>query len=371
MRDAPSAVGGGRATLERAGWLRLLAAVGVVAGALALASGPAAATPVAPSGRVTFGVEPVAAAGAAVRPNFSFSATPGGVVNDSVAAVNYSSTPLSLQIYPTDAVETSGGGFGLLPASQKPTGIGTWIALAPGSSTVQVPAETTAGPGKVVIPFVVHIPLKATPGDHVGGIIASLQTAGSNGSGQRIVLDQRVGTRVFVLVAGPLRPQLTVTDLEATYDGTANPLGKGQVRITYQVNNAGNVDVGVDQSVAVAGAFSTERVQPASIPLLLPGATVAEHAVVSGVWPGVLLRQRVIARPIALPGSTVPGLVPATASTTVSAVPWTLLAIIIVLVLAIVLVWRRRKRRVLQRQGDEAGPKHVRRPARELAGTKA
>ena len=220
-----------------------------------MAAAPAAAaTQPTPAGRVTFGIEPAGIGSAAVRSNFSFSATPGAVVNDNVAAVNYSSVPLTLQIYATDAVETSGGGFGLLPGNQKPTGAGSWITLAPGSSTVQVPAETPSGPGRVVVPFVVHVPFKATPGDHAGGIVASLQTEGSNANGQRIVLDQRVGTRVFILVSGPLTPQLAVTDLHAvTKARESGRQGPGQDQLSGQQH--GNVDLGIDQSVAVSGVI--------------------------------------------------------------------------------------------------------------------
>jgi hypothetical protein len=370
----PRSHGGGittRSPMSRL-WLGAVL-IAAVAGILVLAAGPAGAATPTPASRVTFGIEPAAIGGAAVRPNVSISATPGAVVNDDVAAVNYSSVPLSLQIYPTDAVETAGGGFGLLPGNQKPTGVGSWIALAPGTATVQVPAATPTGPGRVVVPFVVHVPVKSTPGDHVGGIVASLQTAGRNAKGQRIVLDQRVGTRVFVLVAGPLARQLSVTNLHATYGGTANPVGKGQVKVSYLVNNTGNVDVGVEQSVAVSGVIgATHRVGVAKIPLLLPGTSVAESAVVSGVWPEVLLHQSVTARPVAVPGSSVPGLVPVTAGTSVWAVPWTLLALIVVVILAVILARRFRSRRAARhRAGEPADGAATEHPAREPAEASA
>jgi hypothetical protein len=313
-----------------------------------LAFGPmsaGAATAPASGDRVTFGIEPVPTGGT-VRPNFSFSATPGAVVNDMVAAVNYSSEPLSLQVYATDAVETTAGGFGLLPAGQQPTGVGSWIALAPGDASVQVPAETVNGPGGVLIPFVVHVPENATPGDHVGGIVASLQTTSSNTTGQRIILNQRIGTRVFLRVAGPVAPQLTVTGLHAVYEGTANPAGKGEVRISYLVKNTGNVDLGVGQSVAVSGLVGdNQRAQLAKVPLLLAGASVPESVVVSGVWPQLLLHATVTAAPVAVAGTSVTGLAPASASTAVWAIPWTLLALIALAVLVIIWALRIRKRR--------------------------
>ena len=93
---------------------------------------------------------------------------------------------------------------------------------------MQVPAQTPTGPGEVIEPIAVHVPLKAPPGDHVGGIVASLQTVGTNRSGQRVVLDQRVGTRVFVRVSGARWHRSSPSpDLHASYDGTLDPVGKG------------------------------------------------------------------------------------------------------------------------------------------------
>jgi len=359
MRAAPACPGASSTTTSRERWLRLSAALGAIVGVLVLAVAPAgaASAPTHPS-RVTFGIEPASIG--AIRPNFSFSATPGAVVNDNVAAVNYSSVPLPLQIYATDAVETSGGGFGLLPANQKPTQVGSWITLPAGTATVQVPAETPSGPGRVVIPFVVHVPVKATPGDHVGGIVASLQTTGTNTSGQRIVLDQRIGTRVFVRVAGTLSPQLAVTDLHSVYEGTLNPVGKGRVKISYLVSNTGNVDLGVDQSVALSGVIGdSHRADLPKIPLLLAGTSVSESVVVSGVWPQFLLHQTVTATPVALAGNSVSGLVPVTASSSVWAVPWTLLAIVVLVVLLVLLFLRLRRRRAARRGADEPVGRHA------------
>jgi hypothetical protein len=157
------------------------------------------------------------------------------------------------------------------------------------------------------------------------------------------------------------------------YEGTANPVGKGQVRVSYLVRNTGNVDLGIDQSVGVSGLIGdNHHVSLAKIPLLLAGKSVAESVVFSGVWPEVLLRQSVTASPVAVPGSSVPGLVPVTASTSVWAVPWTLLAIIVLVILAWVLMRRLRKRRAARPAAGEAGDGATsERPAREPAETSA
>jgi hypothetical protein len=304
--------------------------------------------------RVTFGIEPASASGPDGRPFFRFGVTPGGVLRDNVAVVDYSKVPLTLELSATDAVETSGGGFGLLPPGVKPTGAGSWISLAPGTTTVQVPAESPSGtPGSTVVAFSVHVPFKVTPGDHVGGIVATLRTVGTNPSGGRIVLNQRIGTRVYVQVTGKLVPRLAVGDLHATYQGTIDPFGTGTVQVTYTLRNTGNVDLAVDQSVAVSEVVgATRRVNVTAIPLLLPGASVSERAVVTGIWPQFLLGATVTARPHVPSGSGVPNPRTVTVGTSVWAVPWPLIVLIVLIVFAVYLA-RRYRRRV--RTGKEAG----------------
>jgi hypothetical protein len=334
--------------------LSLVTAVAALLVALVGAAPAASAATTPPAGRVTFGIEPATATGPDARPNFSFEMTPGAVLFDHVAVVNYSATALSLQLYATDALETSSGGFGLLPGTVTPTGVGAWISLPPTSSTVVVPAQTATGPGDVVVPMTVHVPASATPGDHVGGVIASLRTVGSNQTGQTVVLNQRIGTRVFIRVAGQLSPQLTLSGLHASYQGTANPFGTGKVAVTYTVSNSGNVNLAVhDQQVSVSGLIDdTHGARLGNIPLLLPGSAVTQKAVIAGVWPQFRLRQTASVLPVAYAGAQ-PDLSAVSASSTLWVVPWLLLVIILVIIVGIV-VWVRRRR--ARRAAPPSGP---------------
>jgi hypothetical protein len=327
-------------------WLQLTAVTVLVIGLLVCTMSPAsAATTAKPSHRVTFGVEPASARGADGRPYFSFGVTPGAILDDHVAVLNYSSVPLSLQLYATDAIETSSGGIGLLPATTRPTDAGSWVSLPRRYATVRVPAESAKSPGQIVVPLVVRVPDKATPGDHVGGVVASLRTVGTNASGQNVVLLVRVGTRVFIRVAGTLTSKLSLTDLHAAYRGTLNPVGQGQVTVSYVASNSGNVDLALDQSVSVSGLLGSERrFAVANVRLLLPGASLRERLVVPGVWPQFLVRATVSARPRPPAGFSAPGLVAITASTWVWAIPWPLLALVALLALAAVARRRIRSR---------------------------
>ena len=92
------------------------------------------------------------------------------------------------------------------------TGVDSWVSLPPGLLTVRVSAKTADGPGQVIVPLTVRIPDNAAPGDHVGGIVVSLRSVGTNSTGQDVVLLQRVGTRVFIRVAGKLVPRASIED---------------------------------------------------------------------------------------------------------------------------------------------------------------
>jgi hypothetical protein len=336
------------------GRLTVFALLGLSAIVLVVATGaPAGAAtdrPATPApGRVTFGIEPASASGADGRASFTFGVTPGAVLFDHVSLLNYSSVPLTLQVYARDAEETTGGGFGLLPASSTSRGVGAWISGPPGDAAVEVPPETAKGqPGQTVVPFTVQVPANATPGDHVGGIIATLQTEGKNASGQQIILDQRVGTRVFVRVSGQISPRVTVSSVGAAYSGTANPFGQGTVDVHYVVTNAGNVDVGLsDQSISVSGLVAdTHQARVAAVPLLLPGSSVSERVILPAVWPQFRLHATVTVNPVLLNGTSTQPLSPVTGSTSLWAIPWTLLLLIVVIV---GLAWYIRRRRKAQR----------------------
>jgi hypothetical protein len=329
---------------------------GTAVAVLALAASVATATPVSAATRadghaaaragVTFGVQPVTVGSAPTRPDFAFGATAGALLRDRVVVLNYSDQPLALQMYATDALNTPTGGFGLLPVGTHPAGVGSWIALPARESTVHVPAQTTRHPGQVVVPFTLRVPRQATPGDHVGGIVASLRTEGHNSTGQNVILNQRVATRVFVRVAGTLTPRVAITDLNADYHGSLNPFGRGSAVVTYRVKNAGNVEYGFRSAVTVSGPFGVKHVVAAApVPLVLPGDSVTERVRVSGVWPQVLDRATVRVQPVAAPGDTDPQLPAVSASTRFWAIPWAFLLLILLVLLIGLLTSVVRRRR--------------------------
>lgn len=336
-----------------------------VAIALAVAApGGAGAAPVndaphglAPSANgVAFGIQPASATQGDGRPNFTYGGSPGAVIHDHVAIVNIAAQPVTLDLYAADAT-LSGGQFALRLQSDKQRDIGAWITIQ-GPARITVPARTPKGPSVVIVPFVLHIPVHGSPGDHAGAVLVSLHTAAKSG-GNSIGLNQRVGARVYLRVAGPVHPALSVEGLTARYrtNGLWNPLGSGDVAVKYRVRNAGNVILSGTQAVSVSGLFGSVRAATLpAIPQLLPGDYIDVSTTASGVFPQVRLSVKVTLHPIAPVGAVDPGLKDSSKSTGIWAVPWTLLVLIVLVGFGVAEWLRRRNARRKHRGAHKFGP---------------
>jgi len=269
------------------------------------------ADPKATAKRIGFGVVPATADGLDLRAFFSYGLTPGAVAYDRVALVNYSTKSLELDVYATDALNPDAGGFALLAAVEKPVDLGSWVTVGDGTRTVTVPGRRKDGsPGRVILPVSVTVPADATPGDHAAGVVASLATLGQNPEGQNIQLEQRVAARVYVRVDGPLKPSLSITSLKADFVSGARPWQAGRVKVTYTVANTGNLRMGFDPSVSVAGPGGIGRRTVTDEPVaeLLPGNSQTFHTTVAEVWPMVRLNVTASVTPVAAVAAEPPAL---------------------------------------------------------------
>ena len=326
------------------------------AAALAFASASPAPTPAesAPaadgdaSELITFGIAPASAGRPDARSYVAVTAPPGSVVYDDVAVLNQSDVPLDLAVYPADAVNDAAGALGLPPRAQAPGEAGGWIGL--GASAVSVPAQSTeAGIGFVVVPVTITIPLDAEPGDHVAGVVAAITTEGEAGANTpAISLEQRTGARIYITVDGPTKAGLTVTGVRGVYTpGRALGLaGAGRMTVTYTLTNTGNIRLGVEPAARVSSLFGllAQSADGARVDELLPGSSVEQSIVVDDVWPLVLDSVTVSAPAVAAIGRDDPGIATATGSAFVWAIPWALLAILVLLVGGWLLLRRRRSR---------------------------
>ncbi|MEV6342394.1 DUF916 domain-containing protein [Actinoplanes sp. NPDC051851] len=246
---------------------RLLAGAAVLVAAVIAVPVPAAAEPTAAEA-AAWSVQPSSRSGPGNRPFFTYDLSPGGTVADYVAVTNLGTTPLTFHVYGADAFTTAAGGYDLLPATTTSTDAGSWIAL--GQTTVTVPARSRAD-----IPFTLKVPANATPGDHAAGIVAAITTAAADAAGNTTRLEQRVGTRLYLRVAGDLRPGLRVDGLTAAYSPGWTPFG-GTLDLSYTVRNTGNTRTAAGQSIDVEALFGLTAATPAVDPLpeMLPGASL-------------------------------------------------------------------------------------------------
>ncbi|WFE30277.1 DUF916 domain-containing protein [Solwaraspora sp. WMMD791] len=304
-------------------------------------------TPVAAQS-LTWGVAPSSPDGPNGRPAFEYKLDPGATLTDYVAITNHSDQPITLDVYASDAFTTDQGGFDLLPATGEPVDVGSWVTFE--SRTFTVPSTS-----RLDVPFTIAVPDDATPGDHPGGIVASLAATGTDAEGNQVAVDHRVGSRIYLRVTGELQPGLDVVDLSTTYDGTWDPFGGGSVTTTFTVRNTGNVRLGGRPQLAVTGPFGLFGREATGDPLpeILPGDSFRTTVRVDGVPPTFRLGARLTLAPVAATDEVLDPAPPTvTREAGLWAVPWPHLMILLVIGLAGWLAVARR-RRVRRRRTDQ------------------
>jgi hypothetical protein len=217
----------------------------------------------------------------------------------------------------------------------------------PTRGTVTVPAAS-----RVLVPLTITVPADATPGDHTGGVVASLTTGAADGAGNNVSVDHRVGTRIHLRVTGPLRPALTIGAVAVARRVSWNPLRLPEVTTTFTVANTGNLRLTGQPSVRTGGPFGLggrDR-DGTALPQILPGNTLRTAVVSRGVLPLGRVTVEATVEPRTVDGQVVdpaPGV--AVARTSIWLIPWpqvALLALLAVLAVAGLKLRRRNRRRL-------------------------
>ena len=317
---------------------------------------------------LTWSVQPAGEDGADGRPQWDFELEPGETVEDAAQLNNFSDEAVTFQVYSHDAINSPDGGFTLQPADAEPVDVGAWAALD---------EEVTVEPGEsATVPFSLTVPQDATPGDHAGGIVASVTSETTDAQGQRVLVDNRVGSRIYLRVAGDVNPALEVTNLDVSFDRSWVPFSTGAATVTYEVHNAGNVRLSGEQAISGHGVFGLgdHTVSLAPVGEILPGESVTVTEQVNGVLPLFRVTEEVLVTPEAPETSaTVLPIVQAQESSQAWALPWAELIILAVMVLLVGGSWWRRRRTKAKnaKQVDEAVAKAREEIRKELQAEKS
>jgi WxL interacting protein linking bacterial and host surfaces len=234
------------------------------------------------AGMGAFAVQPSGPNGPSGRDFFIYTLKSGQVFGDTVGISNLTDKPATFVIYATDARNTNDGGFALLREEENPTDVGSWVELGA--------TQYTLDPGmRADIPFKITVPSDATPGDHVGAIVAQQvpddPTEVPKGIGVDVRL--RIGARIYLRVDGPVTPSLSIKHFAVDYDTPASPFSSSKAVITYVVTNTGNVRLTPTAQLKLSGLFGwgAKQVEDRQLPELLPGSSLEIAETVLAVKP--------------------------------------------------------------------------------------
>lgn len=273
------------------------------------------------------------------RTNFRYKADPGQTVQDYAAVVNTGTEPNEFTLIATDAFNDEKGDFALLPTDDEPKLLGRWITFENGANRMKVTLQP--GEGRLV-PFTLALPADATPGDHVGGIVASVLTAGG-----QVQLDRRVAIRLYARVSGDLQPALTITSLSAAHTGDWWNPASGAVTVKYTIHNPGNVALAANVEGGVNTWFGVNLATQTSsaIKEILPGNSASYEFELPGIGQWVYLNAYLHVVPF-VDNTDVSTYVPAAPSdrdTVLFALPWTVLIALLIAAGVVALIVRRRR----------------------------
>jgi hypothetical protein len=313
-------------------------------GLTGLASANAAAAGSKPAPRAFFGLGPATKGKVDGRPYFSWSASPGSFLNDQVALVNFGVIPVTITVFVTNAVSTPHGGTAFLSRGKAHGGLAAWVKLRMPHGS---PVITIAPRSKVFVPVSAVFPKNATPGDHVGAIVASLTSVIQSKNHAKVHLVQQVAARIIARISGRLQPRLSVSGMRVTYDDPLNPVATRPATVSFNIVNSGNLVLGGKVSVSISGLLTTakQRKDIISVPAMLPGGSDGASVTVDGVYPGFLETGKVNIQPLVPTGQFDQGLRAYSGQVSFWAVPWIPLLIVILIVLIPFGLWYRRRRR--------------------------
>lgn len=195
--------------------------------------------------------------------------------DDRVRILNVGSDPVTIDVYPADAIPALNGGFGFSAEHEPTHDVGSWIRMA--ASRLQLPGHSST-----VVPFHLVVPNGTGGGEHVGGIVAEPTSAGGSGGVQT---KTRFAMAVYLTVPGaptnspapnespgrngePPSPTVTITKL------TVHPDGRDVCpRVSYTNRTGAVIDPSARLTVDSSLGLGSRHVAVDRLGAVLPGAS--------------------------------------------------------------------------------------------------
>ena len=142
---------------------------------------------------------------------FTHQLEPGDELVDEALVINEGDLPVRLKLYAAEATSAVNGGTAFGGQDDNPSGAASWLSF-----DVQ---EVSLEPGETqIVPFTITVPIDASPGDHVAGLLVeTFPTGPESGTGDEpqfmVEVVQRVGVAVVIDIAGDRVAELEITDL--------------------------------------------------------------------------------------------------------------------------------------------------------------
>ena len=215
------------------------------------------------------------------RSNFNYEVNPNQPAKDSIYVINTGSTSQEVTLYARDAFTDEKGEFLVQNEDALPKDVGAWVQFYNKKASY----TRTLKPNEfMTIPFTVKTPSNATPGDHIGAIVASAVTQGTT-----VNIVRRVAVRLYARVSGQVKAHLTISNLSVTTNVSLfNPFGSTQT-LTYDITNDGNIELAADVSAQAKGPLGIAFGEPETLRIteLLPGSKRTVEQTIAG--PGQLV----------------------------------------------------------------------------------
>jgi hypothetical protein len=210
------------------------------------------------------------------RNRFEYQLNPGQPARDSIYVVNTGTSVQDVTLYARDAYTGPKGDFLIQDQAVEPTDVGSWVEFSSGKKIYKFSLKPM---GFVTVPFNVLTPSNATPGDHIGAVIASATT-----KGKTLNIVRRVAVRLYARLSGQIRADLDLQNVSAkTFPNPFNPFASNQV-VSYDISNTGNVELSADVSITTSGPLGLFSGTPQTVRVtnLLPGSKRTVTQAVAG-----------------------------------------------------------------------------------------